>query len=68
MEGMWFRQCPKCGNYFKKCDPPVAGICCVCGWEEHVNSFYCEIVHKDCILLSTGAQEREALLDPRHRK
>jgi anaerobic ribonucleoside-triphosphate reductase len=52
MEGIWCKQCPRCGNYLKKTDPQEAGMCCACGWEEYVPAFFCEIVNRYCSMIT----------------
>jgi uncharacterized C2H2 Zn-finger protein len=52
MDGMWYKRCPRCGNYIKKRDPQESGVCCACGWEEYINSIYCEATRNYCTLLS----------------
>jgi hypothetical protein len=49
MNGMWYKHCPKCGNYVKKTDPQESGVCYACGWVEYVAVFYCEVRHRYCI-------------------
>jgi hypothetical protein len=48
MQGIWFKRCPRCGNYIKKINPEELCMCCACGWEETVLSHFCEIVHNYC--------------------
>jgi len=50
MDGMWYKHCPKCGNYVKKVDPQDSGMCCACGWVEYVVTYYCELRHRFCIV------------------
>jgi hypothetical protein len=48
MDGMWYKHCPKCGNYVKKIDPQESGMCNSCGWQEYVIVYYCEIRGRYC--------------------
>jgi hypothetical protein len=48
MDGMWIKQCPRCKNYMKKNNPQDCAMCCACGWEEYVTTFYCEVAHRYC--------------------
>ena len=52
MADMWFKRCPRCGNYMKKVEPQESSTCLACGWEEYVAAFYCEVVNTYCTLLS----------------
>lgn len=51
MADMWFKRCPRCGNYMKKIEPQESATCFSCGWEEYVAAFYCEVINKYCTLL-----------------
>ncbi len=59
MDGIWYKKCPRCGNYILKRDPTESGMCCACGWEEYDGHFYCSLVRKYCShLLKPDAPER----------
>lgn len=76
MDGMWYKRCPQCGNYMKKQDPQESAMCCACGWEEYIKSFFCAIGNDFCTRLTAEgalALSRQAPLDRRrdirtHRK
>jgi hypothetical protein len=51
MDGMWFKRCPRCGNYMTKEDPRETCQCCACGWEEESLLFFCDAVSNYCHLI-----------------
>ncbi len=50
MEGIWFKRCPRCGNYMTKENPEEPCMCCACGWHEQGEPFFCELTNHYCDL------------------
>ncbi len=49
MQGVWYKKCPRCGNYIQKNDPEELCMCCACGWQEQELPFFCELINNYCI-------------------
>ena len=60
MDGVWYKLCPQCRNYFKKKEPLDAGICGTCGWEEYPATYFCEIFGKYCVFCPPDLKDRLA--------
>jgi anaerobic ribonucleoside-triphosphate reductase len=68
MANMWFKRCPQCGTYMKKLEPQESAMCCACGWEEYVGTFYCDVVDRYCKHLSQDYRPEMALSRPFTRR